>query len=97
MENLEYCDAKYNMNYGTIKERIAEKLKGMKHTEETKNKISEANSKPVLQIDIKTNEIIKEFPSTREVQRQLGISHSNISQCCKGKYKTCGGFKWQYK
>ena len=83
VENLEYCDAKYNMNYGTRLERIYKKT--------TNGKCS----KQVLQIDIKTNEIIKEFPSTREVQRQLGLSH--ISQCCKGKHKTCGGFKWQYK
>ena len=54
-------------------------------------------SKKVLQIDKKTNEVIAEFPSVSEVERQLGISHSNISLCCKGKYKTCGGFKWRYK
>lgn len=95
--NLNLMTPKENSNWGTRTKRVAEKRKGKKHTEEAKNKISEANSKSVLQIDIKTNEIIKEFSSTREVQRQLGYNHGNISNCCNGKYKTCGGFKWQYK
>ena len=96
VENLEYCDAKYNMNYGTIKERIAEKLKGMKHTEDTKNKISEANSKPVFQYDLNGN-FIKEWPSTMEVERRLGFANTHISACCLGKQKQSHGFKWKYK
>ena len=78
--NLEWCDSKYNKNYGSRNIRIGEK-----------------NSKPVLQIDINTNEIIAEYPSTMEAERQLNISNSNISMCCNLKYKTAGGFKWQYK
>ena len=77
--------------------------KGKQWSEECKQKMSETKkgipniklSKPILQIDAKTNEIIKEFPSTREVERQLGIT--NVSMCCKGKRKTAGGYKWQYK
>ena len=40
--NLEWCTAKYNMNYGSRNERISEKHKRIKHTEETKEKISNA-------------------------------------------------------
>ena len=54
-------------------------------------------SKPVVQIDQLTDTIIAEYPSLREVKRQLGISISHISQCCKGNRKTCGGYKWRYK
>ena len=80
--------------------------KGKHHSDETRKKISESRkgkdingklSKPVLQIDIKTNEIIKEFPSTREVQRQLGFGENAIRHCCKGRTKTSCGYKWQYK
>ena len=85
VENLEWCDQKYNNNYGTRLERVAEKTTNGK------------KSKPVLKIDPISNEIVAEFPSIMEVQRQLGIKHSHISECCNGKYKTCGGFKWQYK
>ena len=78
---------------------------GKHHSEETKQKISKGKkgipniklSKPVLQIDKNTNEIIKEFPSVMEVERQLGFYQSNISNCCKGKRKTVGCYKWQYK
>lgn len=84
VENLEYCDAKYNNNYGTRNKRIAEK--------KTNGKLA----KPVVQINKDTNEVIAEFPSINEVQRQLVISISTISRCCKGKRNTCGGYKWRY-
>ena len=78
---------------------------GKHHSEETKQKISKGKkgipniklSKPVLQIDKNTNEVIAEFPSIMEVQRQLGYKQGNISMCCNGNRKTCGGFIWQYK
>ena len=91
------------------KKKLSEAQKGKKHwnygkhlPEEHKKKLSEANkngklAKPVLQINKDTNEIITEFPSVSEVERQFGINHSNISQCCNGKRNTVGGFKWQYK
>ena len=83
------------------KKKMCEAHKGKKnhmygkHHSEKRKDINGKLSKQVLQID-KTNKIIAEFPSIMEVERQLGIAHSNISKCCKGKYKTCGGFKWQY-
>ena len=85
VENLEWCDAKYNSQYGTRNKRIAEK------------QINGKCSKSLLQIDIKTNEIIKEFPSTREVERLFGYKRQNICFCCKGKQNTAYGFKWKYK
>lgn len=97
LENLNLMTPKENCNYGTRTERVAEKRKGMKHTEEAKNKISEANSKSVLQIDKNTNEVIAEFPSLTEVERQFGFSDSSISKCCLGKQNTAHGYKWQFK
>ena len=91
------------------KRKISESNKGEKnhmygkhHTDEAKKKISDANkngkwSKIVIQIDISTNEVIAEFQSTREIERQFGFLHSNISKCCNGKQKTCGGYIWKYK
>ena len=77
--NLEWCDSKYNANYGTRNKRIVE-----------------TQSKPVLQIDLETNQIVEEYPSTAEASRQLKISHSGISMCCNGKFKAYKGFKWKY-
>ena len=85
VENLEWCDNKYNLNYGTRVERIFKKT--------TNGKCS----KPVLQIDPTTDEVIAEFPSIHQVQRELGYKIAHISACCKGRRKTCGNFKWQFK
>lgn len=54
-------------------------------------------SKPVLQIDLETNKIIDGYPSANEAARKLKIDQGGISYCCRGKYKTYKGFKWQYK
>lgn len=53
--------------------------------------------KPVLQIGKTTNELIAEFPSIHQVERQLDINNAHISKCCLGKRNTAGGFKWKYK
>lgn len=75
-------------------------MKDKHHTEESKKKMSNSHlKKEILQIDKKTNEVIKEFPSVREVQRQLGFNHTNISKCCLNKphFKTAYGYIWKYK
>lgn len=70
---------------------------GKQHSEETKAKISKAlsnhpkTSKRVLCIE--TNQV---FPSSREVERQLGIQHYSINQVCNGKQKTAGKMHWKY-
>ena len=40
----------------------------------------------------------KDIPSTKDIERELNIYHSNISSCCKHKkhYNTAGGYKWEY-
>lgn len=43
VNNLEWCTREYNMNYGTIKERLSESSKGKTRSEETKKKISESS------------------------------------------------------
>ena len=104
VSNLEYCDVLYNNNYGTRNKRISEKHKGVLFSEEHKKKLSKAltnrsdKSKPVLQIDKNTNEVIAVFPSAAEAGRQLGFkTNGHISECCKGKYKQAYGYIWRYK
>ena len=45
VENLEWCTASYNRIYGKGAEKQARKLRGRKHTEEHKRKISESMKK----------------------------------------------------
>ena len=51
---------------------------------------------PILQFS-KDGKFIKEWPSAGEAQRKLGIAHQSICACCRGNYKSAGGFVWRYK
>ena len=63
----------------------------------THNKrVGEALSKQVQMLDKQTGELLATFPSLMEAVRVTGINQGNISSCCKGKYKSAGGFVWQY-
>ena len=84
VDNLEWCDRKYNSNYGTRTQRVAEK--------NTNGKLS----KPVLQYT-KYCEFIKEWKSASDVERNLGYAQQNISRCCLGRCKSAYGFLWKYK
>lgn len=89
--------------------KISQKIKGQKRSPETKQKITEAllkrdksflnkYKKSVLQIDIKTNEIVKEFDSISEASRFFNKKdNSLIGAVCRGKGKIAYGFKWRFK
>ena len=85
VENLEYCSMEYNQNYGTHQQRSA--ITRLNHSR---------FSKRVLQYSL-DGVLLSEFPSTKEVERQLGFGHSNIAHCCLGKCKQMNGFIWRYK
>lgn len=51
---------------------------------------------PIIQFDLNNN-IVKEFSSITEVEKELGFCNSNIVRCCKGRTKTAYGYKWKYK
>ena len=53
-------------------------------------------SKKVIQMSMNGDEIA-EFCGMREAERMTGISHFQISLCCRGKSKSAGGFKWKLK
>ena len=80
-ENLEWCDRKYNVNFGTAPQKRIRHNKG--------------TSRRVRQYDMNGN-FIKEFPSMKEAQRQTGIFNSSICFAIKGRYSHAGGYKWEY-
>lgn len=75
---IEWCDAKYNNNYGTKPERLKGKAINRKET-----------SKEVIQLSL-DGLFIKEYPSQQEVKRQLGLK--GVSSCCREKQTSAGGY-----
>lgn len=59
-------------------------------------KICEKLMKTVLQFDL-NGVFIKEWESTRSIQKELGYLTTSIINCCNGKQKTAYKFKWEYK
>ena len=80
LNNLEWCDAEYNSNYGSCSNKIANKLKGNNNS-----------SKKVMCIE--TGVI---YDSGLEAERHTGIGNSSISRVVNGKMNTAGGFHWKY-
>lgn len=106
VENLEWCDAKYNNNYGTMRQRQAKSMKGKLAGEKNpmygkvganKGKRKEETSmygrtgvKNKKSKKVYCIELDKVFHGTREAARETGIHQTNISACCLGKYKSAG-------
>ena len=68
-----------------------------KRTEEQKRKLSESKGvNGILQFS-KDGELIAEYSSIHEAERNTGCNNSHISSCCKGERKSAGGFIWRYK
>lgn len=84
VDNLEWMTSKENINYGTRTVRASKSL--INHPE---------MSKSVLQFT-KNGEFIKEWPSTMQIERELGFLSGNISGCCNEKKKTAYGYVWKF-
>ena len=84
------------------KKKIGEANKCEKHymygkhlSESVKQKMSAAKKKPVAQYD-KNENLIKIWDCMKQASEELRINNSHISDCCRGKRKSAGGFIWKY-
>ena len=80
VENLEWCDRVYQVNYGTFHDRMVE----------TQRKTSK-HSKPVKCVE---TGIV--YISLHEAERETGILYTLICRALKGRQKTAGGYHWVY-
>ena len=83
VDNLEWCTKKENANHGTRNQRISEKMTNGKQSKQVRQKNLDGD-------------IVKDWPSTMEIERQLGFSNKHISRCCRGERKKSHGFLWEY-
>ena len=82
VNNLEWCTHKYNSNYGTRTARIIPQT-----IDKTRTPIDQYTMDGVL---------IKEWYSTNEAARTLGLVQQNLTKCCQGRRKSAGGYVWKY-
>lgn len=66
---------------------------GKKHTEETRKKMSENSTTKKKVMCLEVGYI---FDSITEAAEFANVSKYAISNCCKGKSKTSGGYHWKY-
>lgn len=76
------------------KQNMSEGRKGKKHWHYGRFNIGKCLQ--ILQLDLNGN-IIAEWPSTKEVERQLGYKSSNISRCCNNLIFSYKDFIWVKK
>ena len=63
--------------------------------EKLNNVINQKNRRNIKQYTL-NGELIREFISLREIERELGYFRSNITPCLKGIFKQAYGFIWIY-
>lgn len=94
VSNLEWCDYKYNQNYGTCKIR---RVMHIDYTTQERKEIARENgksaSKPVCQLS-RSGKILAVYPSGAEATRQLNIRH--INEVCLGRRQSAGGYLWRF-
>ena len=81
VSNLEWCDRQYNMNYGTINERLSK-------NSDAKNRV-----RAVIRTDINGNE--KYYNSISSVAED-DFDPSFITKVCQGKKEKAYSYKWRY-
>lgn len=84
--NLEWCNASYNLSYGTRPRRVLDS-----HRRSGSSKAE----KPLRQYDL-SGIFIMEYPSAHEAARRNGYSFGPIAKCARGEKKQYRGFLWRY-
>lgn len=81
VENLEWCTAKYNNNYGTARQRSS---------------INHSKNRPVCMFDV-DGTFIREFYNINDAARFVDGAHTCILRCCNNKVFCYKGYIWRYK
>ena len=84
VENLEWCTASYNNNYGTRNVRMIQNRRSYKLG-------NHPQAKPVFCVELN-----KIFDCAISAQEELGIDRSCVGKACRGERNTAGGFHWKF-
>lgn len=84
------------------KQILKERMTGRYVSPETREKISKTHrelhltGKKVYAFDIKTKELVNEYPTIGEAALAVGIKASNIGRAARGGRPSAGGFIWSF-
>ena len=80
VDNLEWCDCKYNVNYGSC-------IKNMKKT-----RINNTyNQKKIMCVETGVT-----YFNSKHAERETGYNARSIRAVCEGKYKSLHGLHWMF-
>lgn len=97
VDNLEWCTAKYNMNYGVGAITRHTKIDYSKEIFKiTARKNGSVRSKKVLQFT-KDNIFITAYKSIKDASRQTHVDNRHIASVCHGKRKSAGNYIWKFE
>lgn len=102
VNNLEWCDASYNMKHSfKVLGRVVYN-KGKNLSKETCNKISDSKKgKHILEKNPRARKVLcietgVIYSCAREAEQILNLCKGCIAHCAKGYTKTSGGLHWKY-
>lgn len=95
-ENLRWVTMKENNNNPLSIEHNRQAQTGKKMSAESSRKKSEAMPKKTVIQYSKGGEIITRFNSISDASKATRTGTGSISNCCRGKNKTAGGYIWRY-
>ncbi len=96
------CTGKYKTAGGyqwryAENQRISDPRQGLSYEDEKPViKLNKVGTKIAIIQYSSDGDEIKKWKSAAEASRELNIYCSNITNTCRGKYKTSGGYKWKY-
>lgn len=85
VSNLEYCDRKHNVNWGTQPERKKETM-----YDNTIKRFSD-----VIQYDMQMKEVAR-YSNAGVASRVTGFGQGSICRCCRGERNSAFGYIWRY-
>lgn len=93
--NLEFCNAKYNSNYGTHKDKLKISSTGRKMPKYAVDKAAEKHKKRIGMF--KNGVLVKEYESAADANNDNeNFNYVSISACCNGRIKTYRGYEWKF-